>query len=501
MSFPIYTRLTGVADATPNGDACLVNSIGTMLVRSNASTLPLTMTKGAHVGYSEVLEYHGDDTSSNGYSIYSYTNTPDVGNVMSPFVQGYSSSYKNGLLLKKEDYTSGQKKAKEMVNDYAYYPDNKIVVGIKVSQDYSSGCSGCQNRIFGGNTYVEPSERVELVKTIERTYDVATDGFFETEDRFVYNSFDQVVEKQQKVSNGGSKRLYTNYDYHPLVKTMPIREYSYYYDPLNSSKGFELVGGVKKNLSPLNLKPTEIFLTEHAATPQPFSNLTIFVENSFISRMIFSSFDNHGNVLSYKLTTSPTSTQLIWDPDGRVPIAKIEHSRGGRVAFTSFENGSNEGSWQFSSLPDLTLRKTGKTSQRLTNPVTCSSLVPTERYVLSFWARGGIPTISTGVVDATGDATSNAADGWRYYEKIISNVAAITISGTSNMRIDELRLYPEGARMVSYTHDPKTGITSVADENYQIKNFAYNSRLQLEFERDFDNNILKRFEYRFSRDN
>jgi hypothetical protein len=503
MSFPIYTHLTGFARAMQVGTVCEVYATGDMLVRSNASTRPLTTMLGAHVGYNEVLEYHGEEANNNGYSVYYYTNTPDVANPFLPYVHGYSVAYKNGLLLKKEDFTNTHKKVREIINDYAFHPDGTIVQGIKVGQNYSSGCLGCPNRVFTANFYDEPSERIELVRTQELAYDMATDGFFENESEFVYDTYDQLIEKRQKVSNGGSKRMYTRYMYHSRLKNVPVQEHSYYYDPSNAAAGFQLIGGVKTNYDSVFLKPREVFLAEHSSVPQPMPQWQLYLTNSFVRRLVFDSFDSHGNVLSYRRENSPTFTRLIWDNDGRLPIAKVDFCQSSKVAFTSFENASNEGGWQFAIDPDTSLRKTGRVSHRLSNPITYSGLLPTERYVVSYWARrtrGGAPTVS-GVVDTSGDASANTLDGWRYYERIVANVSAVTISGTSSMRIDELRLYPEGAHITTYTHDPKSGITSQAGQNYEMRCYEYNERLQLEFERDFDFYILKRHEYRYSRDN
>ncbi len=513
-SFPFYAYVSTFTDGQMNAALCVANTSGSILVRANASSLPLGVSQGSHVGYDEVTEYYGDAVTNNGYTVYNFTNTPDAIVTAYPFVPNQSFSYKNGLLLKQEDYTNSNRLVKRTTNEYTYTPNNAIIQGMKVAQTTSSGCTGCANRTFTYSFYLEFSERVLLTKTTSQEFDVTLDSYVDNQADYNYNSFDQVSLKAETISNGGSKKRYTNYVYDPVLKTTPIEEYAYY--AVNNAPNYEFISGVKKTIHGTLLKPTEIYLLETTPGESTSNNPTIL--GLYKRRLQFTQFDTQGNVLSFKKENDPVTTSLIWgygksvvgDPitnlSGKLmPIAQVENAAANQVAFTSFENASNEGNWTFTLVTDpIGESKTGTQSHLLSQVVSFSGLIATSKYVVSYWAKGGVPDVigAAGlVVNSSGDDPAAGADGWRYFEKIVTGVTTVSISGTVTIKIDELRLYPVAARMTTYTYDLKTGTTSNTDPNHFTTYYEYNSRRQMEYIKDFEKNYLKKYEYRYSRDN
>eukprot|EP01037_Dinobryon_pediforme_P017337 gene17337-17528_t len=55
----------------------------------------------------------------------------------------------------------------------------------------------------------------------------------------------------------------------------------------------------------------------------------------------------------------------------------------------------------------------------------------------------------------------------------VTGSSAVNISGTGS--IDELRLYPIGSQMTTYTYEPLVGLKSIADTKQQITNYAYDN--------------------------
>lgn len=62
---------------------------------------------------------------------------------------------------------------------------------------------------------------------------------------------------------------------------------------------------------------------------------------------------------------------------------------------------------------------------------------------------------------------------------------------------DDLRFKPMDAMMTTYTYEPLIGITSVSDENNIPTVYEYDSFNRLRVIRDFEGNILKKYDYNF----
>lgn len=104
-------------------------------------------------------------------------------------------------------------------------------------------------------------------------------------------------------------------------------------------------------------------------------------------------------------------------------------------------------------------------------------------YVLSYFTRQN---------------TSGAS--WVYQESAISITNANTSNlaiGAAGYSIDEVRLYPEGAMMTTYTYDPLIGVTSITDVNNLSTYYVYDNFGRLMHVKDHNGNIVKAYEYRY----
>ncbi len=72
----------------------------------------------------------------------------------------------------------------------------------------------------------------------------------------------------------------------------------------------------------------------------------------------------------------------------------------------------------------------------------------------------------------------------------------VSISGTA--QIDELRLYPVGAHMTTYTHDPLVGITSQTDPSGRTTTYEYDALGRLLRTRDEQGRILSQQQYHYA---
>jgi hypothetical protein len=196
---------------------------------------------------------------------------------------------------------------------------------------------------------------------------------------------------------------------------------------------------------------------------------------------------NTGNIHDVTDKSGITST-YIWDYNNALPVAKIT-GVSGIVAYTSFE-ADGSGNW---SIPSNTRNSkfsvTGNKSYSLTNGSITIAVQSSSRYVISCWAQG-VPLITGAAQTFTG----NSYNGFTYYEFLTNaTVSNITINGS--FLIDELRLYPVGSQMTTYTYSPLLGISSQCDVNNKVSYYDYDALGRLHDIRDFDRNIIKQYCY------
>jgi len=252
----------------------------------------------------------------------------------------------------------------------------------------------------------------------------------------------------------------------------------------------------------IRIYPTELDLVNPSAAidtttfiPISFGNTSVLRDSRYQLEETYDFF--LGNIC--RITPkSGIITSYIWNNAGVYPIAQIQNAVASDCSFTSFEDaqGAGEGGWLFT-FTNGTESKTGAKGHVLyNNSISKGGLTTSTTYTLSYWAKGGVPSVSAGVV-SNNDASAAESDGWRYFEKTISGVAAFTISGTSGVYLDELRLYPKTARMTTYTHLPLVGIMSITDHNNRRTHFDYDPLTRLKRIRDSDRNIMKQYQYNY----
>jgi hypothetical protein len=160
-------------------------------------------------------------------------------------------------------------------------------------------------------------------------------------------------------------------------------------------------------------------------------------------------------------------------------------------AYTSFET-SSLGGWVLtgSTAPGMGAM-TGTQSFALSSGNGLAAPINTAKsYTVSLWATGAV-SVNGGISPIKSAPVIN---GFTYYEYIIpAGSTTAVISG--NATIDELRLYPQTARMKTTTYDPLIGKTSECDENNRITYYEYDNLGRLKFVKDENHYALKMYEY------
>ena len=104
------------------------------------------------------------------------------------------------------------------------------------------------------------------------------------------------------------------------------------------------------------------------------------------------------------------------------------------------------------------------------------------------WWKGYVTTT------ATPGLTKNS---WTYYEHQLPNTTStVAITATSAV-IDELRLYPSDAQMLTYAYTPLIGVNTICSANNSIIYYEYDGFNRLKLIRDMDKNIVKQVDYQY----
>jgi YD repeat-containing protein len=215
--------------------------------------------------------------------------------------------------------------------------------------------------------------------------------------------------------------------------------------------------------------------------------------NPFDERIRVYNYDKYGKILEQSKNMDARQS-YIWDNINNSPIAAAVNASFTEIAYTSFESDAH-GNWTYSGLPIADINcPTGNMYYSLVNgAITASGLTNTKAYIVSYWSKNGPAIVNTspGIAGAI-------RNGWTYYEHSMPiGTTSISLSNNTNTLIDELRLYPAGSQMTTYTFNSLLGMTSQCDVNNRITYYEYDSLGRLSLMRDQDRNIVKKICYNY----
>jgi hypothetical protein len=476
-------------------------------------------------------------------SIPSSTSTSSFAIDVQTIAKPYSSKQRYaywiyGLPEKLTIYDKNIKIIKKIVN--TYNPIKSILSAtpylskkwIPLQYDYGCGFVGEDPNSFDkiiSETYSPLTGRIELTNTKEYTYN-ANNEFTFTESNYEYLSSNYLPTSVKTTNSKGEEiesvtRYITDYGMPGTIQIMkdinnivnvPISAYSFITKP----SGRFMTGGL---ISEFNAIPNGDFkvIKTHAfrndiPVPDflvPITRVQLIPSGGYFIENGTSLYDINGNAVQLSADNGIAST--IYDYDNKLPVANIVNANAGDISYTSFE-ADGIGNWSFN-FQNVTSESfvTGRKCFKFPSAgggISKASLNTNQIYKLSFWCKGGLPSIYKGTPpnhNSTGisliKSYTNTATGWTYYEYSISNSASLKIDNNLGgltefpgvFYLDEIRLYPQNAVISTVTYDPMIGKTSEMDDNGRVIYYEYDDLGRLKLVLDEKRNVLKSYEYNY----
>lgn len=489
--------------------------------------IPLGNSMGTPIGYAKVTEIRQDGAST----VYHHTTGKDGITFTDGFVTNYipfydmsarirlqiDNSWRRGLQKKIEYFNEVQQPVKRQFMDYTYLANctfNKSISFVisDVSLNIFNSTYSARIHTF----YVMCPRKALLVRdstvqyspegnTFEMVkYEYATDrhyyptkitssnssGDSQTEYRRYPQDFNVGIGPTDPISKGIRKLQETNVISPVVERYTEVRR--------AGQTGLSALTGEVTTFQETLPLPDKIYQLEvlpatlgTAYSPLTATNTSSSMDSRYRLRGQFSSYDSKGNVAQYAQEKGPANS-FLWDYSGQLMTASVQHGAMNDIAYTSFE-AENKGNWTYSgaTVADAT-SPTGQRAYIMTGGnVVKAGLSSGTSYVLTYWANSAAASGISG-----GSAAAIRTNGsWTQYRRVLTGVTSVTLSGT--YRIDDLRLYPLGAQMTTYTHTPMVGMSSQTDPSGRTLYYEYDSFQRLIAIRDMDGKLLDSYKYQY----
>ena len=444
---------------------------------------------GSPLGYGSVIETYGngdDGSNNNGKCIYQYSSSRTVKDIFSlkvPFPPSASFEYARGLLLTQTHFNTNNDTLKRATFTYQKYRLDipALKIGWAVIGPRFSGPSYLSNYAVGN--YFTPLGYVRMTQMTTKEFFPNTPSIQSTA-TFTYNE-DIKQPVSSTVTNSLGKTLVTAMRYpsdFPALKKMTdlhimnrvVETLTWQPKPGSTTGEVYLQSGIKTDFGLNNGFPVptvkgQARISIPPLTTDPFGTAS----RIYGARITYNKYDTYNNLTEHAMYNG-MKTCYQWNYAGTLPTAKVDNAASNQIFFESFEEDGSATSTQ---------QRTGLKSKAVSGIYTIPTAnLPgvTGNYVLSYWAKEG-----------------NAP--WLYKEKVIPNYSLGSTIGTDavNGFIDDVRLYPSGAMMTTYTYKPLVGMTSITDPSNVTVFYEYDVFGRLKCARDQDKNIMKAYDYQF----
>lgn len=482
---------------------------------------------GASVIYPTVTEYR-DSLGNAGKTIYRFSERTDAltsAAVAKPVKTSYF--YARGQLLNKTIYKkvqAGYQTVQSTDYNYVAFPESLYnAVGLVVTKSTANE-GAIDNGIILPSSSIYPNDSYSyrygfypissddnlLKNVVTKNYDdLDPSMYFSTVTKFEYNNLAHMqVSKQTFIDSFGDTTITVNKfpaDYPTgnavfdlmLSRNMQALGVETYQSKIDKGSTVnKTIGGNLNKYKVLAGGDVVLDAQKYLAINRPISDFqsssvsaTLFqFDSRYVNTITFDNYNLAGKILQATTKTSPTNCTM-WDYNNQYQTAAIINASYSDVAYTSFEADS-KGNFTFTGQPSVdSTSPTGNKSYNLgqiSGSISSPTLISSQAYKLSYWTKNSVPFTINGTTSGY-PLKGLSYNGWTYYEHKVSGVTSITLAGPGF--IDELRLYPFAAQMITNTYAPGIGITSNCDESGNLKFYEYDSFNRKKLYRYFKNII------------
>ena len=371
------------------------------------------------------------------------------------------------------------------------------------------------------DTYYPTVGKTYLKKTIERVYDPSGTNYSETENNFEYNSTNFLPNYSK--STDSKNRIIESKTYFTTDYTIPgvlnsMVEKNIIATPVSTEIWQTRPGSSPEMLSASvtefaaapngDYKPKKIYRLE-SIEPVLQNTIGVFNPNQLIrdANLILPqteiTYNTEGNLVQLKDAQANRNNSILFGYNNSIPVVSVNNATIDDVAYTSFELDDialNSFQWNWHNNSDYTTSNEAPTGRRYSIGRVHTDIISykNKTYKLSFWAKGNNFIITPQIL-LTQNITGPTINGWKYYEYEVAatnSYYTLTVDGNGS-GIDELRLYPKNAGMVTTTYDQSIGKTSECDINNRITYFEYDGLGRISKVLDERRNVIKTYEYHF----
>jgi hypothetical protein len=479
------------------------------ITRNSSTKYSLGSIQGGTVGYGKVTTYYGAG-GANGYTVSSFSCDPTTLSTLTasktfPYPPIDQYEWRNGLLLSEITYNAQGQRVKASQNSYNFLRTDRIE-GLKVGYS-TTGWTTCAVGASYGACGTDPicysntNEQVMQTSHTDISYDMETGTPMATTRQSYYdNAADMQPTRITTTDSKGRSLVYYN---RRALEMADINNSI----PLGTAATAALDTMIARNMvsesveaeNYVNGNVMEKQLINYSVLPSnlvlPANVMLQVAGNPIETRLQYENYDNYGNLVTQSKATDVLHT-YIYDYANTYPIAEVINADGTGAAYTSFE-ADGKGGWTTGGTGPLAGGITGNLHYSLNSDISRSGLSVSVTYVVSYWSSNGaysIPGTISGY-PITGKTVTLSGVSWTYYEHHVTGQSVIQINGTGS--IDELRLYPSGAQMNTYTYAPLIGMSSQCDVASRVTYYFYDGLRRLSYVKDQDGNIVKTYHYHY----